>query len=224
MAMCMVMSNCTSDSGSPGPQPEASASPNNPPMDSGTNAVNNNNNDKSVAGNLPYSLKSAMNTMMAEMNGIELTNNFDADFAKIMVAHHEGALGMCQLELQGGHDSVMKSLAENIRDKQQQQINDLKNSVDNKKISVNAQGRNELQKWLNSMKSNMDSIQAGDNMDMSFASMMKAHHQQGIGLAKMELSHGNIPKVRQLAQNIIADAQKEMRQFEKWISSKAPKK
>jgi uncharacterized protein (DUF305 family) len=219
-AIIVIMSNCTSDSGSPGPQPETSSVPKNPPMDTGANAVNNNSNDQSVSGNLPYSLKSAMSSMMNEMKEVHLTDNFDVDFANLMALHHKGAIAMSQLELDGGKDSTMKNMATKIKNTQQQQVNELKRFINNTQGNDNKQGKGVLQKTMNGMNSNMDTLQAGNNLDSSFATLMKAHHKQGIEMAKQELANGKNPELKKLAQNIISDSEKEINQFDRWMNSK----
>jgi uncharacterized protein (DUF305 family) len=220
LGIIVMMSNCTSDSGSPGPQPETYTAPKNPPMDSGANGVNNNNNDRSVTGSLPYSLKSSMTSMMNEMKGIQLTGNFDLDFAKIMAVHHKGAIAMSQLELDAGKDSTMKNIAEEIRNRNQQEINDLNRFSSNTQVTGGQQGKAELQKSMNAMESNLDTIRVGNNMDTSFARMMKFHHEQGLGLAKKELSYGKSPDLKRLAQNIVSQSGKEIQQFNSWIKKR----
>ena len=55
----------------------------------------------------------AMNTMMMAMNR-PLTGNPDVDFAQGMLPHHGGAIDMAQVELNYGHDPVMRQLARQI--------------------------------------------------------------------------------------------------------------
>jgi uncharacterized protein (DUF305 family) len=220
LAIILIMSNCTSDSGSPGPQPETSTAPKNPPMDTGANGVNNNTNDQSVSGNQSYSLKSAMSSMMNEMKGVQLTDNFDADFANLMALHHQGAIAMSQLELDGGKDSTMKNMAAKIKNTQQQQVNELKRFINNTQSTGNRQGKGVLQQTMNGMNSNIDTLQVGNNLDSSFATIMKAHHKQGIEMAKQQLANGENPELKKLAQTIISDSQNEINQFDRWMKSK----
>jgi uncharacterized protein (DUF305 family) len=52
-------------------------------------------------------------TMHSAMN-IEFSGNADVDFAKGMIAHHEGAIEMSKVVLEFGKDAEMKKLAEQI--------------------------------------------------------------------------------------------------------------
>ena len=64
---------------------------------------------------------SAMSKMMIDM-GIRPSGNIDADFARIMIAHHQGAIEMGLAELRYGHDERLKRLAQEIVITQQQEI------------------------------------------------------------------------------------------------------
>ena len=63
----------------------------------------------------------AMSKMMINM-GIRPSGNIDADFARIMIAHHQGAIEMGLAELRYGHDERLKRLAQEIVITQQQEI------------------------------------------------------------------------------------------------------
>ena len=53
---------------------------------------------------------------------ISYTGNADIDFARAMIAHHQGAVDMAKVELQYGTAPEMKALAKDIVDSQQHQI------------------------------------------------------------------------------------------------------
>ena len=52
--------------------------------------------------------------MFKEMQGVEITNNVDANFLQEMIYHHEGAIGMAKDILKYTKDPELRKLAENI--------------------------------------------------------------------------------------------------------------
>lgn len=65
--------------------------------------------------------RSAMTTMMHAMH-ITSHGDADADFAQMMVAHHEGAIAMAKAELRYGNNEQLRRLAQEMIITQQQEI------------------------------------------------------------------------------------------------------
>lgn len=65
------------------------------------------------------------NAAMHQSMNIEFSGNADVDFAKSMIAHHKGAIGMAKVELEFGKDAEMKALAETIIAAQQPEIDQM---------------------------------------------------------------------------------------------------
>jgi uncharacterized protein (DUF305 family) len=63
----------------------------------------------------------AMDTMMAGMN-VKPTGDVDADFAAMMIAHHQGAVDMALAELRYGKNERLRRIAQEIIVDQQQEI------------------------------------------------------------------------------------------------------
>jgi uncharacterized protein (DUF305 family) len=53
---------------------------------------------------------------------VPFTGNADNDFARMMIAHHQGAIDMAVAELRYGKDKQLKRLAQQIVVDQQQEI------------------------------------------------------------------------------------------------------
>lgn len=72
---------------------------------------------------LPFARESdvAMGRMMAAMI-IRPTGDVDADFAAMMIPHHQGAIDMAQAELRYGRNEQLRRLAQEIIVEQQQEI------------------------------------------------------------------------------------------------------
>lgn len=65
--------------------------------------------------------KAAMDRMMAGM-AAKPTGNVDADFAAVMIAHHQGAIDMAVVELRHGRNPQLRRIAQEIIVDQQQEI------------------------------------------------------------------------------------------------------
>jgi uncharacterized protein (DUF305 family) len=63
----------------------------------------------------------AMNRMMAGMSVIP-TGDIDADFAAMMIPHHQGAIDMALAELRSGRNEQLRRIAQEIIVDQQQEI------------------------------------------------------------------------------------------------------
>ena len=42
---------------------------------------------------------SSMNTMMDKITNMRMTGDFDADFANVIIEHHQGVIDMAQMEI-----------------------------------------------------------------------------------------------------------------------------
>ena len=65
--------------------------------------------------------QAAMDKMMAGMD-VKPTGDVDADFAAMMIPHHQGAIDMAQAELRYGHNERLRRIAQEIIVEQQQEI------------------------------------------------------------------------------------------------------
>ena len=65
--------------------------------------------------------QAAMDRMMAGM-AVKPTGNVDADFAAMMIPHHQGAIDMAVAELRHGRNPQLRRIAQEIIVDQQQEI------------------------------------------------------------------------------------------------------
>ena len=70
---------------------------------------------------------------------------------------------------------------------------------------------------MTQMQQSMDLPSSG-NVDVDFARMMIPHHQGAIDMAKVELAQGKDPKLRKLAEEIIAAQEKEIEFLKSWLA------
>lgn len=66
-----------------------------------------------------------VNADMHAAMDIEFSGNADVDFARGMIAHHEGAVAMAKVLLEHGKDPEMRALAEKIIAAQQPEIDQM---------------------------------------------------------------------------------------------------
>jgi uncharacterized protein (DUF305 family) len=71
----------------------------------------------------------SMDTMHGEMGKVRYSGNTDADFASLMIPHHQGAIEMSKVELQFGTDSRLRLLAQEILVTQQSEIEVMKGAI-----------------------------------------------------------------------------------------------
>jgi uncharacterized protein (DUF305 family) len=77
------------------------------------------------AGPATQAFQTAMDEMMKAMM-VPYTGDVDVDFARGMIAHHEGAIAMAEVELEHGKDARLRKLAEEIITAQDVEITFLK--------------------------------------------------------------------------------------------------
>ncbi|MEO6697510.1 MAG: DUF305 domain-containing protein [Gammaproteobacteria bacterium] len=86
--------------------------------------------------------------------------------------------------------------------------------MDHKAMSPGSQ---ELQESMMKGMKEMESMSMMGNPDQDFAMMMIKHHKAALDMAKIELKHGKDPKLRSMANEIIASQKAEIKQFEQWL-------
>ena len=165
-------------------------------------------------------LMSAMNSMMERMKNMKMTGDFDIDFANMMIEHHQGAIDMSEREVNSGKNEKIKGMAQNIITAQKGEISKLQDFVKNYKPSGMKHGEGELQKSMSDMESKMKSMQMTGDMDKEFAAMMIEHHQSAISMAKKQLANGMSDKLKQMAQKMITEQNKEIKEFKSLLDSK----
>ena len=168
-------------------------------------------------------LMSSMNNMMTKMDGMQMTGDFDTDFAAMMNEHHQGAIDMAQTEVSKGTDEKVKRMAQNIITKQTEEQGKLKDIVNSYKSkqpkpdSTHAEHR--LHDVMINMMDKMKGTQMTGNTDKDFVMMMIPHHESAIEMSKSELTFGKNSQLKQMAQKGIADQTKEINEFKSWTSS-----
>lgn len=69
------------------------------------------------------------------------------------------------------------------------------------------------------MHENQQKVGFTGDADQDFARHMARHHQAGIDMARVELQYGRDPQLRELAEKMIAEQQKEIGILQKWLGA-----
>jgi uncharacterized protein (DUF305 family) len=70
---------------------------------------------------------------------------------------------------------------------------------------------------MNKMMDKMKGMEMTGNHDKDFVMMMIPHHQSAVEMANNELSHGKKFEIKKMAQKIMEDQNKEIKEFEDWL-------
>ena len=170
--------------------------------------------------NMENGLMRSMNAMMDKMKAMKMTADFDIDFANMMIEHHQGAIAMSEQEVNSGKDEKIKGMAQKIITDQKEEITKLQDFVKNYKSSGMKHGEGELQKSMSDMENKMKSMQMTGDIDKDFATMMLAHHESAVAMSKKQLTNGMSGKLKQMAQKMITEQNKEIKEFKSWLDSK----
>jgi len=71
---------------------------------------------------------------------------------------------------------------------------------------------------MNSMMDDMKNMKSSGSPDNDFANLMKAHHMGAIEMAQIEVATGTDTQVKQMAQKMVDDQQKEVAEFNTFLS------
>ena len=72
---------------------------------------------------------------------------------------------------------------------------------------------------MEKMNRDMAAEPPSGNPDRDFASLMVKHHQSAVDMARVELEHGRDATMRQTAQKVIEDQQREIVDLRRWLAS-----
>ena len=163
----------------------------------------------------------AMKTMMAGMM-VKPSGDIDADFAAMMIPHHQGAIDMAAVELKYGSDAAILQLAREIKAAQQPEIDRMRAwqsahgavATADAAVERTAYGAASLT-MMNGMMG--DSMAHSGNADVDFVKLMIPHHQGAIAMAAVELKYGRDAGLHALAEAIIAAQQGEIAEMAAWL-------
>ena len=159
---------------------------------------------------------------MHSMNGMKMTGDFDYDFANTMFMHHQSAVDMAKDIILKGSNAEVKTMAQNIVTAQEAEIAQFKNIIANYKMpemkEESKDAHNELGETMEKMETKMKGMAKTGNADKDFLMMMIPHHESAVTMGEDELSHGKNLELKKMAQKIMEDQSKEIKQFEAMLA------
>lgn len=178
--------------------------------------------EKKRLDNYEKEMHHATSSMMDNMHAVPMSMDNDIDFARMMIAHHQGAIDMVDVLMNYSKHSDMKSLASKIREGNVNSINRLNSFISSHGpilVSINhASFMAENNTAMSKMHETMMGTHHTLDPDYDFAQMMIHHHQGAIDMAKIEIKYGSDAGGKDEAQMIL-DQEKEIIELGQWLNS-----
>ena len=139
----------------------------------------------------------------------------DHEFLRMMADHHEGLVAMGMDAMNRAQDDSVKSAAHKMHEKQAMERDSI--------VAMIQQMYNEQHRPTPMPKNQaqIDSLQqmSGEGVDRYFLQTIIAHHQEAIQMIDQHLPSFTKPQVRQMAEKMRADQQKEIQELQGKLSS-----
>jgi len=145
-------------------------------------------------------------------------NGVDRAFVADMISHHESAIEMAKIAKQRGESAFVKQLADDIASSQGKEIATMRREDDALELADVKRGSLGVPDHMKGMDDNPAKLKTADPFDPAFIKMMIPHHEGAIEMAKVELSKGEDPELKTLAQDIIDAQQHEITAMRKHLA------
>ncbi len=157
----------------------------------------------------------------AGMKNIKMTGDFDIDFAKTMILHHQMAVDMSQDVLANGDDLQIRKIAKGIVAVQETEIAEMQlftQSNEVSKTNLQVAESEKLNTEMRAMMEKMKSMQMSNNFDKDYVAMMIPHHESAIEMANKQIEFGTNDGLKALSKNIVKNQNLEIESFKMWQS------
>lgn len=146
-------------------------------------------------------------------------NQVDGAFVSEMVPHHESAIEMAEIALEKGEHPEIIDLADDIIASQSSEIETL-DTIHERLYGgpVGSEDHDDFGMSHSMMGMDMDlgKLESADEFDREFIDQMIPHHEGAVRMSRFQLSAGEDPETRDLAEAIIAAQSKEIKQMNQW--------
>ncbi|MCI2421746.1 DUF305 domain-containing protein [Saccharopolyspora sp. K220] len=153
-------------------------------------------------------------TAQPEGSGQAAHNAADVTFAQGMIPHHQQAIEMARLAPERAQSEEVKNLARQIEAAQGPEIETLTGWLRDWGAAESMPGMQHGDMGHGGMMSDEEMGQLsqarGADFDRQFLAMMIKHHEGAVAMSQTELSSGQFPAAKQLAQRIIDTQQAEI--------------
>jgi uncharacterized protein (DUF305 family) len=149
-------------------------------------------------------------------NDTSTTAPYDAQFLDTMAAHHQMGVDMARMQIAKGANAKLKEMSQKTADKQSAEIAQMKGWRDQWYASEPPAENRSLPGGA-SMNMDMAPMQnlTGAQHDSMYLDMMISHHEGAIAMARDAMQKAEHAELKQLAQQIIADQEKEIAELRK---------
>lgn len=142
----------------------------------------------------------------------------DERFIDLMIPHHQGAVDMAEVALDGNAEHAeIEELSRNIVETQNAEIEELRD------IKQEAFGTRDVSRdiapedvAMMRMMEDPEELANAEPFDLAFIENMIPHHESAIEMAEVALENTENEEIRSLAEEIIAAQRAEIEQMEAW--------
>ncbi len=147
---------------------------------------------------------------------------YDLQFLDTMTAHHQGAVEMAMLAETRAQHSELKEFAASIMYDQEKEIGKMSEWRDRwfaekaKAVNMEFPGMSQGMAGMNLKK--LESLK-GNEFDVEFIRQMIPHHEGAVSMAKDIRKQDSYAELKQLADEIIAAQETEIKQMREWLAA-----
>lgn len=150
----------------------------------------------------------------------------DISYLVNMIPHHQGAVDSSKMMLGMSKDKKIQAIAQNIITSQEKEIAEFTALVETlKKEKKAAPKAADLKKFDTEAKASMDkmmeemsAVAPSGDINKDFLSGMISHHMGAVVSSKQILKQTTDPRIKKIAETIIAAQEKEIKEFKQLIS------
>lgn len=148
-------------------------------------------------------------------------NSADVTFATGMIPHHQQAIEMSDMALEQAQDPKLKELAQQIKDAQQPEIDQLTEWLTtwDEPVPSDSGGHSghDMSGMMSAEDMQMLEQANGAEFDTMWLEMMIEHHKGAVEMAEIEKSEGAYPEAITMAEEIIKSQQAEIDEMQQML-------